>query len=272
MSGIYRARGEEVRAAYRDLLDRWPVPAERLVVPTRHGDTFVVVSGPADAPPVVLVHGSGANTAMWLDDVAEWSREFRVVAVDVLGEPGLSAETRLPLDGPGHAEWFDDVLDALGVADAAFVGVSLGGFLATDYALRSDRVRRLVLLNPGGFAPRRAGFMVKGVLLALLGEWGLRWSIRSAVGAVSPELVEYLVLVFRSFKPRMEPLPVFGQLGLAMPVLAVLGARDAMLDAAATARRLAAEVPHADVRMLPEQGHYITGQTVLILGFLQEEP
>jgi pimeloyl-ACP methyl ester carboxylesterase len=32
--------------------------------------TFVISCGPPEAPPVVLLHGTGANSAMWLDDVA----------------------------------------------------------------------------------------------------------------------------------------------------------------------------------------------------------
>lgn len=36
---------------YRALLGRWPVTSEQFTVPTRLGETFVVRSGPADAPP-----------------------------------------------------------------------------------------------------------------------------------------------------------------------------------------------------------------------------
>ncbi|MFF0245645.1 hypothetical protein ACWEU6_31660 [Streptosporangium sandarakinum] len=57
MSAIYRseAGAEEIRRRYREALDDWPVPAEQVRVPTRQGETFVVVSGPQGAPPVVLL-------------------------------------------------------------------------------------------------------------------------------------------------------------------------------------------------------------------------
>ncbi|GAB2474096.1 hypothetical protein [Streptosporangium sandarakinum] len=57
MSAIYRseAGAEEIRRRYRDALGDWPVPAEQVRVPTRQGETFVVVSGPQDAPPMVLL-------------------------------------------------------------------------------------------------------------------------------------------------------------------------------------------------------------------------
>jgi pimeloyl-ACP methyl ester carboxylesterase len=55
---------------------------------------------------------------------------------------------------------------------------------------------------------------------------------------------------------------------LTMPVLAVLGGRDAMIDSHDSARRLAALVPHADVRIEPEAGHLVVGQAETVLGFV----
>ena len=37
---------------------------------------------------------SASNSAMWMGDAALWGRDFRLYAVDVLGEPGLSSEAR----------------------------------------------------------------------------------------------------------------------------------------------------------------------------------
>ncbi len=54
-----------------------------------------------------------------------------------------------------------------------------------------------------------------------------------------------------------------------MPLLAIVGARDAMLDSADTARRLARVVPHAEVCVLPEAGHWIRNRTKRVLDFLQ---
>lgn len=46
-----------VRHRYRELLDRWPIPHQELRIPTGLGERLVVVSGPPDAPPVMLCTG-----------------------------------------------------------------------------------------------------------------------------------------------------------------------------------------------------------------------
>src|SRR5512139_3195860 len=133
MSTIYKSAegATAVRNAYRDVLRRWPVPNEQLTVPTRQGETFVIAGGPPDAPPVILLHGSTANSSAWMGDVAAWSERLRVYAVDVIGEPGLSAPARPVMASDAYAGWLDDVLDGLGLGleRAAVVGMSLGGWL-----------------------------------------------------------------------------------------------------------------------------------------------
>ncbi|MEV4642331.1 alpha/beta hydrolase [Actinoplanes sp. NPDC049548] len=278
---IYRsAAGEQtVRQHYRDLLDRWPVPNTRQTLPTRHGDTFVITSGPEAAPPVIALQGSGANSAMWLRQIGTWAPHLRVHAVDVIGEPGLSAPARPPLESGAYAEWLDDVLAGLGLDEVAMVGVSLGGRLAVDYATRRPgRVGRLVLLAPSGIGQRRIGVLLAAALLRPLGEWGLRRTMRLALGPAAARRTEdagpvgaLALLIFQHFSPRRDPVPTFDDdtlRRLTMPVLAVVGGRDAFLDSAGTRRRLEAVAPSATVRFLPEAGHLLPDQALAVLQFL----
>ncbi len=93
---VYKSPAGEraVMALYDSVLAHWPVSYEALTVPTRHGDTFVIVSGKVSASPLVLLHGAGTNSAIWVGDVVEYSQEYRVYMVDLLGEPGKSAPNR----------------------------------------------------------------------------------------------------------------------------------------------------------------------------------
>ncbi len=278
MTAIYKseAGGERILARYRESLRAWPVAAEQLRVPTREGETFVVASGRADAPPLVLLHGSSANASAWLGDIASWARDFRVYAVDMVGEPGLSAPSRPRLDSEEVALWLDDVLDGLGLARTAMVGMSLGGWVALDYAVRRPgRVERLALLCPGGIGPQRFGFLWKLLPLRLFGRRGLRRSAAVVTGLRAQRfapVLDTVVLIAENFRPRTERLPVFTdeQLrGLTIPMLVVVGGRDVMFDSAATARRVRECVAHATVRLLPETGHAILEQTEPVGEFLR---
>jgi pimeloyl-ACP methyl ester carboxylesterase len=281
MTAIWKspAGAAAVRERYRAFLSRWPVAHEQLSLTTRHGDTFVVASGPKDAPAVVLLHGSASNSAMWMGDVGAWAQRFRVYAVDVIGEPGLSADGRPSLASGAYAEWLDDLFAGLGLRRAALVGISLGGWLALDYASRRpERVSALALLCPGGVGRHKNVLLWAGPLL-LLGPWGRRLVTRRIAGPrpagpVSP--VEeafggFMQLIFANFRPRHERLPRFSDAALArlaMPTLCVLGARDAMIDSAGTRERLARNAPHAEISWLPDAGHFLAGQTAPIAAFL----
>ena len=72
----------------------------------------------------------------------------------------------------------------------------------------------------------------------------------------------------------MVKLPIFSDQALqrlTMPVMAILGGKDVLLDSAETRERLKRNVPHVGIRYYPEAGHFIPGQTQTILDFLLRE-
>jgi pimeloyl-ACP methyl ester carboxylesterase len=76
--------------AYDAAMKLWPVPYEDVEILTRFGTTHVVTSGPNDAPPLVLLHGYFVTLNMWLPNIADFSKNYRVYAIDVMGQPGKS--------------------------------------------------------------------------------------------------------------------------------------------------------------------------------------
>jgi pimeloyl-ACP methyl ester carboxylesterase len=282
MSTIFRteAGGQAIMARYREQLAGWPVPAEQIMVPTAAGATFVLACGPVDAPPVVLLHGSGANAMVWMPVIERLSARRRVHLVDAIGEPGLSAPARPPLRAATYAAWLEEVLGGLGLDQIALVAESLGGWFALAFATRHpERVSRLALLNPAGVGRRKVGILVAAVVLGPFGDWGRRRTLarvaRAPIRRDSRDPVVRAVLAtFREFKPRMEPIPAFEEAELRrlrMPLLAVLGTRDVMFESAQTARRLRAIGPRVDVRALPGVGHVLPPQGDVLAAFLEEE-
>src|SRR5689334_23140145 len=116
MNRIYKTETGErlVRERYLAFLKHWPVENQQLRIPTGQGETFVVACGDPNAPPLVLLHGGAGNSAMWLGDVRAFAAHFRVYAIDMIGEAGLSAPSRPPLTSEAYALWLDEVLAGLG--------------------------------------------------------------------------------------------------------------------------------------------------------------
>jgi len=276
---IYKTPAGErlVMAHYDAMLARWPVPYEMVYVPTRHGEAFALASGDKAAPPLVLLHGAGTNSIMWSGDIARYSRRYRTYAIDLPGEPGKSAPNLLDWDGPAFSEWLQDVLDGLEIERARLVGFSQGGWTALKFsAAQPERVEKLVLLSPGGIVPDKLSFVVQALPYAMLGPWGIRRLSRLLSGdqAVSAEAEEALILLMTHFKPRVASLPIFTDQQLqrlTMPVLVMMGDRDALRDAHKIITRLQKQVPCLDAAVIPGGGHALINTVEEILVFLSGE-
>ena len=281
MHRIYKsAEGERlIKERYLALLEHWPVPHQQIRIPTAQGETFVIASGAEPAPPLLLLHGGAANSAMWMADIQAFAAHFRVYAIDMIGEPGLSAPARPPLASEVHAAWLDEVLRALSVERVSIVGVSLGGWLALDYATRRpERVERVALLCPGGVGRQKIAIVFHTVVLRMCGRWGKRKLLERILGRrpadpppAARAFAGFVLLIHEHFRPRMVKLPLFSDDALRrlnMPVLAIVGGRDVLLDSRGTKHRLEACAPRAEVEYLPDAGHFIPGQTASIVAFL----
>lgn len=103
--------------------------------------------------PIVFLHGLASTSATWLDIMDRLPADTAAIAIDL---PGHGLSDRGPQDYTlaGHANIVRDVLDAIGVERASFVGHSYGGGLAMQLVYqRPDLCERLVLVSSGGLGP-----------------------------------------------------------------------------------------------------------------------
>jgi pimeloyl-ACP methyl ester carboxylesterase len=143
---------------YESLLEQIEIPCNSRYVETRFGRTHMLVCGPEDAPPLVLVQAVAGVAPLWRNQLPALAKHFRVYALDTVGQPGLS-DPNAPSyinDKSEFSEWLIDVLDELKIDKAHFAGISAGGWQVMRLAAEHpERVAKLVLLSPMGVSNAR---------------------------------------------------------------------------------------------------------------------
>lgn len=110
-------------------------------------------TGPRDAPPVILLHGFGASLDTWEPWAQALSARFRVIRFDLPGFGLTGADPTGDYTDARTERLLIALMDQLDIARASLIGNSLGGRIAWTFAAdHPDRVTRLVLVSPDGFA------------------------------------------------------------------------------------------------------------------------
>ena len=254
---------------YNAKLAEWPVPYESVFLDTSYGKVHVIMSGPIDAPPLLLIHASAVAGWSWLDNVGELNQHYRTYAVDSIGDVGKSVlrDLNTPLAGAQEiGAFYTEVTDKLGFNQAYLAGASIGGYIATNYALYApERVKKLVLLGSMGYGSTNTTVL----LMVLAQSFPLRWvqdrTLAWALGDaphVKERFGQWFRLVLSGTVPKPTPPSSFTPEQLQqmqVPVLAFFGTKDKVIGDAGKARALAENIP--DVRVeLVESGHLIGGE------------
>jgi 3-oxoadipate enol-lactonase len=110
-----------------------------------HG-TCYLAAGPEAGEPYVLIHPIGLNRDAWRAPMRLLLSRGRAIAYDVRGH-GCAAGAPKPFTMQQLADDLRDVLDALELESAHVVGMSFGGAIAQEFALRHpERLRSLALV------------------------------------------------------------------------------------------------------------------------------
>lgn len=111
--------------------------------------TRALIAGQGDTT-LVFLHGYGESLLAWRALLDQFTRNYRVLAVDLPGF-GVSAGSGFPFDYPGYERWLDSVITRYTRGPVVVVGHSMGGELAAGLAMdHPDRIVGAILLAPAG--------------------------------------------------------------------------------------------------------------------------
>ncbi|MDQ2583478.1 alpha/beta fold hydrolase [Saccharothrix yanglingensis] len=274
---------------------------EGRVVGLGDADVHVYEVGPADGPPVVLLHGFLTSATTWRDVHPVLAERHRVVLVDLPGCGRSPAPRARGWTAARAADLLVELFDALGLDAPVVVGSQMGGSLAAWLAARHPhRVSRLVVLAAGALGEGAANLglyralarPVLGPALARLFPYRVfaaKWAAAhgpdhrpdpAAVRAYhrqfrarGAEMARFALGVRLSYGESFDALA--GPLeGLDVPTLLLFGAADRLVPPS-TGHRFAELVPGSRLVLLPGCGDFPQEEAAAavaasVTGFLAE--
>jgi pimeloyl-ACP methyl ester carboxylesterase len=255
---------------------------------TQSGSRFVKIMGAdvhyvdeGSGELIVMIHGFASSLHTWNRVADELRREYRVIRLD-LPPFGVTGPLRSgsgeieTMNLPTYRRFIDTFLQALGISRATFIGNSLGGLIAWDYAVRHrEAVERLVLIDSAGFPMKLPIYIAlfNSALVRVSSPWLLpEVIVKSAVRNVygDPRKIDAVTLRryveffhgedTRTAIGKMVPTLDFKDVDtdvlktLDVPTLVLWGAKDRWIPTAHAAA-FASRIPGAKSVMYPGLGH-----------------
>lgn len=259
------------------------------VMPTSYGRLEYAVAG--KGPAVLAIHGAAGGFDQALDMTgALAARGYQVIAPSRFGY--LRSDHPAALTTEMQADAYVELLDRLGVEEAAVVSISAGAWSALQFAARHpDRCRAVILLVPADFLPEgtkiRGGPLADAMFKSDFVAWAMLKATPVAPGALSEMMLGTDAAVVRN-APSVEQARVQQVLDHLLPIsdrsagmqfdiataahrraypigkvgcpLLAISAEDDRFGTATRAREIARLAPDGRALVFPTGGHALAGR------------
>lgn len=112
--------------------------------------TRYIKAGPKDAPVLIMLHGMGGSWENCFGNLRVNAEHFSTYAYDMVGH-GFSDKPDKTHQVSDYVEHLKNFMDAMGIAKASFMGVSLGSWVSTKFAtLYPERVEKVTMISAWG--------------------------------------------------------------------------------------------------------------------------
>ena len=252
---------------------KWPVPCDTQYVSTSYGKTFVRISGPLDAPPMVLIPGGAVSSLIWIPNIKDFSKGFRVYAIDNIYDFGKSVNSRKMTESSDFVGWLDELFDTLSLRkDISLIGLSNGGAIVAQYALhKPSRLKRTVLMAPAfTILPIKFEFWFRVSLCFLPGEYFKKsfgnWifaDLAKLPGTSNkqdnPDETAVAMVCFKIKNPVFPKVLTDNELGrIKVPILFMIGENEKIYSVEKAIKRIKRTAPSFQVSIIKNAGHDLT--------------
>jgi pimeloyl-ACP methyl ester carboxylesterase len=226
-------------------------------------DIYYEIHG-SGAPVLTMIRGLGADVTAWFSQIPELSRHFQLIVFDNRGA-GRTDKPDAPYSTAQMAEDTKGLLDALDIPRTSVLGLSMGGMIAQEFAIRyPDRLQRLVLGctafgGPDFIAPPREVFAERGERTLFSDETIA--NNRSIIEAYNDAKSRFPIPPF-ALQRQLEAIlrhDTANRVGqITAPTLVITGSEDRLIPPE-NSRLLAARLPYSLLRELPG-GHLFASE------------
>ena len=229
--------------------------------------TACLETGPEGAPAVMLSHSHFSDHRMWHPQIDALAARYRVVAYDTRGH-GASGVPKGPYSLDDLAGDALELIDALGLGEVHFIGLSMGGMIGMTLALKAPgRLRSLLLCDtaaemPAGVWDERIATARAQGIEPLLEPTMARW-FTPEFRASSPETIAWIRGIasgtategYIACAEAIKAMRLVPRLGdIRVPARVIVGAQDPATPVAA-ADVLAQGIPGADLVVVDGAAH-----------------
>ncbi|MFT6657127.1 alpha/beta fold hydrolase [Maritalea sp.] len=156
-SSVYRssAARAEFQAYYQKTLDLLTGDVETSTYPTSFGTTHVSCMGNRQGKPMLILPGMSIAGPMMLDFFAYLAKDHWLIAPDLIGQPGRSADVPFSINNNAYGKWIIELMDQMSIQKTNIAAASFGGSIGLEMLkLAPERVNRHALIVSAGVTPK----------------------------------------------------------------------------------------------------------------------
>lgn len=254
---------------YNNMANEWPVPSKTKMIDTSYGKTFIRISGPENASPIVLLHPGGSNSLSWIPIVKILSESYKIYAIDNIYDNGLSVYTKAVSGIDDYMCWLTEVFNSLELrSNINIIGMSYGAWIACMFSVRHpEKLNKVVLLAPPvTIIPPGISFFIHVLLMQIPHKFFykrfMEWFFKDYINKdrhAAEKVIENLYVISKLFKYKrmLNPTLLTDEelKNISVDVLYIIGENEKVYAAKKALKRIHNVAPQIKTVLVPHSGH-----------------